>query len=1064
MPKLIFDNKDQSVVQYLHAKVKEGSSLSFVSAYFTMYAYEALRERLDCIEKLRLILGAPNQNTAQQHQAYQIDDHQIALTEAITQSKTAKECVQWLKDKVEVKSAAQSNLIHCKLYHIVSKSGETQDALVGSSNFTSNGLGIGDSANYELNVEIDSKQGVEDLLHWFNAIWNDESKVRDIKSTLIEKLENLYKIHSPERIYLKTLHSIFEKNIADPDIEDIEENKVFTQTKIWSMLYPFQKDGVKLALHKLEKYNGCILADSVGLGKTYTALGVAQYYITKKKPNILVLCPKKLENNWKAFGKTHKDNVFFDDRLYIDVKAHTDLTLPKYKDYAWGIYDLIILDESHNFRNATASRKDKKGNIIMSRYDALFDILKNGSRQPKMLMLSATPINTGLGDLKNQLNFITLGNKEAFAQNVSIQNIDSLFKSATKKFVEWSKQGNQNKQALLARLDANFFSLLDGLTLARSRKQIESHYGTHNALVFPTRSKPKNFYPAIDTQNSFPDYKGLSDEIHGYSLALYNPSKHLQEGKEEKYARTGAIQQFTQKDREHYLIGMMKVGFLKRLESSIHSFTTSMENILRNIDKTLDSIDRFKATRKDDGFESDLTDYDNEDMVQYEVGKKFTYALADLNVDAWKNALLLDRVKIESLYNKAKVIDAQRDNKLRELKDFIAHKAQQKNKKVLVFTSYADTARYLFENLKAHAKALNVNIGLVTGQTPYTDYTETLNTFAPKAKGCALTGSKRELDILIATDCISEGQNLQDCDCVVNYDIHWNPVRLIQRFGRIDRIGSENAKIRMVNFWATPDLDVYLNLKSRVESRMVLVDIAATSDENILIDDIKSTAQTEISIRDKQIKEMLEGKFDIEDSEIRLSDFSLGAFRDDLLAYLKKNQQDIASLPNGLFAVCPKERVAAKKPKSTSNATRANSASAVFSSEQGFLFCLKQKKEGKGNTHNPIHPFHLVFVNLAGQVTSTTSDVRTTLETMRSLCLGRSEPDEALHESFSMFKQDSIDTVNKLLQSVLASIEGDLKTALVSSLQNSRNTLILRQEDQAKNENDFELITWLIVR
>ena len=1059
-------------------KYNTKSKLKIVSAYFTIYAFDALKEELkNKVSNVQFVLGEPSsvENLGlkkKRFKIFKIQDENISIEKVVEQNKIAKECYEWLKQSnIEIRTAPKKDnkktLIHGKMYHIEQENNElVVKAIIGSSNFTVCGLGINDCSNFELNTVIDSDNCKTDLKEWFNDLWINNTE--DTKKEILDYIEAIYKENSPEQVYYKTLYHLFEEKLEDNNIEDVKQDKKFTQTKIWNMLYHFQQDAVNSIWKRLQKYNGCILADSVGLGKTFTALGVIQYAICRGKTKCLVLAPKRLENNWKKYEEYHPQNIFQDDNLRIKFLSHSMLTAKDIdKEVKFNDFDLIVIDESHNFRNATHSRTDEYGNIKkISRYDKLFNIIKNGERHPMVLMLSATPVNTSLQDLKNQINFISLGNDKAFETSLHIPSIEGAITTANKKYIQWAKDENRNKNDLLNSLNANFFKLLEELTIARSRKHIKTGYGDNKNLNFPKRKNPKTITPAIDLEDRFLSYKELNEEILKYKLYLFRPSKYVIKNFEKYQSKKDTT--MTQEKREFYLIGMMKTGFLKRLESSIASFTISMKNTLDKIDNRIALIDKYKQNNiditvsDDDACSSEFEDDTEISENEYVVGKKMIYHLSDLNVDDWKKELLQDRVQIEKIYNMACTITTERDKKLSVLKDIIKDKAEQENKKLLIFTTYSDTAKYLYDSLKYYVKnELNINIALVTGKKEWTcstyknlsNFDNILENFAPYSKlGEKRTGSD-QIDILIGTDCISEGQNLQDCDTIVNYDIHWNPVRLIQRFGRIDRIGSTNESIQMICFWPTEDLEDYLQLRNRVESRMVLADASATADDNPLEEqEAEEIIKRDLTYRERQLKRIMEEK-PLEDTEnsmqdISMSDFSLEDFQSDLLNFIETRKKDLKNMPIGICALTP-------NTDKDGNAAGTN----------GIIFCLKQKNNSVENSKmNKLQPYYLVYVKNDGSILYTYERAREILDIYKALCLGKNEPIMELCKKFNneIQTEEGKEFYNKLLKSAVKGITSCYKNNLFN--QNSgRSGMIPASDNQIKSDDDFELITWLLI-
>ena len=1086
------------------------SHIDIVSAYFSIHAFNALKEELtNKISKTRFIIGESEsvKNLGKKNKRlkiFKIQDDNIKLDNVLQQNKIAKECYNWIKKNVEIRTAPKKDnhkaLIHGKMYYIEPDNpcGKV-NAVVGSANFTSPGLGIDKCSNYELNTVIDNDSTKKDLKDWFEDLWTNNTE--DAKAEILNYIKEIYKENSPEEVYYKTLYHLFEERNEEEE-EDVSKSEKFVKTKIWQMLYAFQKDAVNAIIKRLNLYNGCILADSVGLGKTYTALGVIQYFITHyKKPNILVLAPKRLAGNWEIYTNNNPKNIFDDDDLNITFVTHSGLTSGDIdeKIKLWN-FDLVVIDESHNFRNGRPSKRDENGNIVkISRYDKLLNkILKEGKRAPKVLLLSATPVNTDLTtDLNNQFKLITFEKDNAYsAQNsLGISSIIQTLKDANKEYNTWALNKNRNKQELLKQFKPNFYKLLDALTIARSRKQIINNYTNTEKEIgkFPKRKNPEGKFMDIDTKREFPTFAEIDKKISQYSLSLFSPSKYLLSGAgKEKGAGN-----MTQEDRENYLIGMMKAGFLKRLESSIYSFTKSMENTKNKIneriqlikdynkhkenynknDKALniDAEENWLDINKDD---EDLTNnfykelyknLDNDDK-KYTVGKKLQYSLSELDIDKWEKDLREDLKKIEAIYDIAKEVSAERDEKLAELKRLIKLKSKEPNKKILLFTTYADTATYLYEKLEKFVHSeLKLNIALVTGQINRTtygeaDYDTILENFSPCSKLNLEPedAPKEQIDIIIATDCISEGQNLQDCDTVVNYDIHWNPVRLIQRFGRIDRIGSRNKEIQMINFWPTDDLDEYINLKPRVENRMVIVDATAAADDNLL----RQAEDADSTYRDEQLKRIMEEKpiEGIEDSDsiLNVSDISLEEFREDLKDFIESKKKELKETPNGINAIVPNELEDGTKVPA------------------GIIFCLRQKgiindneeqekdkeeeqKENRNN--NELYPYYMVYVQNNGTILYTYENSREILNKYKLLCLGKKEPFMDLCHKFNeqIQTQEGMKLYNDILKAATNGTVERYKGTMTNNLISNRKPCIPTVDKQVKSDDDFELITWLII-
>ena len=1072
----IKDNKSRgSVGNFLQEKIEPDSKLAIVSAYFTIYAYYYLKENLENIENLDFLFGEPtfvksiDPNNGELKQ-YRIENEKIELKNKLKQKRIAKDCANWIENKVNIKSIKQTGLLHGKMYHIINKN-KNESAILGSSNFTSKGLGFAKNSNIELNLEVQDKRDIQDLKNWFYELWNNSEITEDVKQTVLKYLKQLYANNSPELLYFKTLYHLFEKYLDEKQsFDEIETQKQYTDTVIWQKLFEFQKDGVKSAINKINKHNGCIIADSVGLGKTFEALAIIKYY-EQRNHRVLVLCPKKLRTNWTKYIHNSTNNPLIEDKFQYDVLCHTDLSREKGKSgdidlskIYWENYDLLVIDESHNFRNNAPGRKGK-----LSRYEKLInDVIKKG-RRTKVLLLSATPVNNSLEDLKNQLYFITADVDNAFQYSLNISSLKSLISKTKKEFVKWSQQENKTQESLLNSLNADFFHLLDELTIARSRKHIQKYYRENLLKIgeFPKRHKPESIYSEIDTEKNFPSYDEINDRILEYKLSLFSPTKYLKKGCENKYKSKTDKEQFSQINREKFLIGMMKSNFLKRLESSVNSFKITLENTINKIEELKEKINNLSEYDYD---EEILYDENDDDIPpireEFLIGKKLKYDLHDIETVKWLQDIEKDKKELEYLYNKAKNITPERDNKLQNLLKKIEHKISNptinldgnKNKKVIVFTAFSDTAKYIYESIRDVIKDnYNTNIALVTGSETATtfgenDYERILTNFSPLSK--ERNTEEPEIDVLIATDCISEGQNLQDCDYLINYDIHWNPVRLIQRFGRIDRIGSHNSYIKMVNFWATEDLDKYIKLKRRVEDKMMLSDISATNADNILRpDEVTTILKQDLKYREKQLKKMQEEILDLEefDENVSLTDFSFEDFRIELLHYIQKNKEKLKNLPLGLNAVTSKE-------------VKTNEKTELF--EEGVIFCIKQKNSSSlSNKINPLQPYFLVYITLDNKIKYTFINAKKILEIYRILCFDKNMANEYLCELFDQETEDGnrLDQFSDLLYSAIAKIKEKFEAKVSSGLFTNRNFVIPNKENQINDDNDFELITWLVI-
>lgn len=1110
----IRDNKNRgSVGQFLRENIKTDSDLSIVSAYFTIYAYSHLKTELDEICKLKFLFGEPTfikalDPTKVNKRDFKIEDDKIVIPieSRLSQKAIAKECSEWIQQKVEIKSMVKPNFLHGKMYHVTQHSG-VEKAIVGSSNFTVNGLGLGGSPNIELNMVVDNDRDRADLKAWFQELWDDNTGlVEDVKEQVLKYLEQLYIENEPEFIYFKTLFHIFENFLNEQQKGGLLSNQTgFFESDVWAMLYEFQKDGVKGAINKILKHNGCIIADSVGLGKTFEALAVIRYFELLNY-RVLVLCPKKLSSNWTIYQASQNNslNPFLKDKFSYNVLYHTDLGRITGKsdangidleNFNWSAYDLVVIDESHNFRGNPMEKIKDDGTSRMNRAKWLMEkIIKSGVKT-KVLMLSATPVNNNLKDLRNQISLITEGRNDAMFESTGVKNIALTMKNAQTQFTNWAdkkKNPNKKQNELIQKLGSDFIKLLDELTIARSRKHIKSFYKAEAEIgKFPERIKPIAIYPNIDTKDRFYTYDELNRIILQYKLALFNPSAYIEPDKTAKYealAASKGVLGFKQSDREYFLIGMMKVNFLKRLESSIESFEISMDRTIQKIENLENRIVEFKKSKAKSQVEEletyqpdeDEIEENEEELEQWQVGKKLKFDLADLDLDTWLEDLKNDREALNKLYNFAVAVTPERDAKLKDLKKLIHDKIQQNlnsgNNKVVVFTAFADTANYLYDCLHDWAKnELKLNIALVAGsQTKTTfgknEFNNILTNFSPISKNRDKMKSMPKegtIDILIATDCISEGQNLQDCDYLINYDIHWNPVRIIQRFGRIDRLGSKNDKIQLVNFWPTKDLDNYINLKERVEARMALVDVTATADDNVLASEkIEELIEDDLKYRNKQLKKLRDEVLDLEDmnESISLTDFTLDDFRIELMNFIENNRKKLEDAPFGLYAVVPSPSGNYSNLLDTEKLSTAEKEII----KPGVVYCLKQKGDTVGNEEvNPLQPYFLVYIRDDGQVRFNYTNAKQILEIYRLMCSGKSQAFEELCEIFNAETKQGEDMqkYSELLAKAIDEISRIFnKRSNQKITGNDRGALLIPKSKRISETNNFELVTWLIIK
>ncbi|HRB83102.1 MAG: helicase [Acinetobacter johnsonii] len=969
---MLLDNKNRG---YVGAELKkhsfEGSKLAVLSSLFTLYGFSSLKKELSKVDQTRLYL------TDWQEQSLQSligTTHEVRLLNQLDQKRVAAECAKWIRGKIEVKASLTKQVTQ-NLIHLQSK--QVSFAIHGSATISPIGLGDIGSNSLQMNMGLTDTESSRQLLTWFDSIWADEINSKSIKKELIEKLDYIAADQPANFVYFLTLFNLFKDFLEDIDEENIIRSKTgFKDTIVWNKLYKFQKDGVLGAIDKLEKHNGCIIADSVGLGKTFEALAVIKYY-ELRNDRVLVLCPKKLRDNWTMYIINDKRNLLASDRFNYDVLNHTDLSRSKgysgeinLETLNWNNYDLIVIDESHNFRNNPNKAEGK------TRYERLLnDVIRSGVKT-KVLMLSATPVNNRMNDLKNQVAFITEGQDTAFNE-VGIKSIESTLKLAQKQFNQWVSEPVENRTTatLLDSMSFDYFKLLDIVTIARSRKHIEKYYGTADIGRFPTRLPPKNIYSDIDLSNEFPPLKEVNKTIRKLSLAGYSPLKFVRIDKKEEYARRydkavgGGKGVFRQVDREESLIHLMRVNLLKRMESSIHSFTLTVSKLLNQVESLLSKIDDHDSDLIDALNIEELQDIELEstELEQFMIGNKTKVLLQDMDLIRFRQELEADKIFLSSIVEAAKGVTAQRDAKLELLKQTIAAKVRNPlnpdNKKVIVFTAFADTAQYLYSHIAQWASLeLGIHSALITGggtnKTTLSglgiDLNNILTTFSPvsKERHKLDPNATTQLDLLIATDCISEGQNLQDCDTLINYDIHWNPVRIIQRFGRVDRLGSKNTRIQLVNFWPNMELDEYINLEAKVSGRMMLLDISATGEENVIDENAKE--MNDLEYRRKQLQQLKDAVVDLEDMTggVSITDLTLNDFRMDLSGYInqKENLAKLENAPFGFYSVTPIDKVLAAE-----------------GIKPGVVFCLKNIRTGteavQVDSNYPLAPYFLVYVS-----------------------------------------------------------------------------------------------------
>ena len=1073
----ILDNRQATVAEYLKHHLSVAKVFRLVSAYFTIYGYEILESQLRGIKDVRFLFGDPASvgevdPGEKENKVFELTENGLSPVNVLRQKHLALQCSEWVRNRnVKIRSISKTNFLHGKLYLTESSNGSS--AVAGSSNFTRRGLGSGNNANLEINLATGDAKTCAELRDWFDEIWTDNSMTQNVKSDVLAALARIGKNHAPEFVYFKTLYELFRSDIeARNDGENQLQDTHLYDSAIWNTLYDFQKDGVKSIITRLKQFNGCILADSVGLGKTYTALAVIKYF-ELQNDRVLVLCPKKLRENWSLYPayNAQANNPFLADRLGYTLLSHTDLSRNSghagdidLSNFNWSNFKLVVIDESHNFRNDSRPRYDDDGNIHHSRYSRLLEEVITSGTQTKVLMLSATPVNTSLTDLRNQIYLITEKRDNVFRDSLGIGNIGNLISQAQKAFRSWEtnaeKVGKKDKAVLLETLGADFFQLLGGISIARSRRQIEQFYAAEMDRIgrFPSRLPPLNHYPVTDLSQEF-SYKDLSEQIERFALSIYKPSSYVIS--EEAIRRLDAEKKklrFNQEDRERFLIGMIRVNFLKRLESSAYALSETLRRTIGKIDNLLEKIDKFKLERPTDIGDDVLPDEDIDDE-DFLINKARTpYHLRELDLPRWKEDLLADKATLEAVYNRVSKVTPDRDGKLSQIKAFVRERVEcpttdrdgNQNVKTLVFTTFKDTAEYLYENLMDTIEELGLELAMVSGDVTRTtkgsnNFNAILTNFAPKARGAERLSE--QIDLVIATDCISEGQNLQDCDTVLNYDIHWNPVRIIQRFGRVDRIGTRNDSVQMVNFWPTEDMEVYLRLQSRVQARMALADATASGDDDPLNEELPKQVKMELNFRDEQLKKMQAEILDLDElaDGVVMSDFTLDYFFAQLLQFLEQNKDELEATPFGVYAIT-------KNPLGP-----------------GVVFFLRQRKAGidkREKRSSPVYPYYLVYIHKNGDIRYGCANARQVLELFESSTYGIRDPIQKLCDDFDKETQlgKNMGSYDKLLNVVFRHIRSSDKATQIRNLGiHGQRDFRLPSKINSQSNDDFDLVTWLII-
>ena len=1066
-----FDNRSRILKDDLVARLRSGDRLAVAAAYFSIYGYQELRNQLDGLEGMRFLYTAPTFLQAKadkkarefyiprlgRERGVAGTDLEIRLRNELTQRAIARECADWIRSKANFRSLRQEQAMPP---FMAVESGGDSYVYQNVEGITATAIGAEPGSSPFTMIPRQGAEVAREYLRLFDQAWADEAATEDVTEQVVDSISTMYRENAPELVYYKALHEIFSEFLANVDEDDLpKEAAGFRDSKVWGMLYDFQRDAALAIINKLETYNGCILADSVGLGKTFTALAVIKYYEARNR-NVLVLCPKKLSNNWMTYRNNQTNNPIADDRLRYDVLFHTDLSRERgtseggldLATVRWENYDLVVIDEPHNFRNGGDSALEGKEN----RYQKLMNKVIGTGIKTRVLMLSATPVNNRFRDLQNQLELAYRGSDVDWREEIGLRNdVKTTFRQAQGAYAAWAKLPPEERTTteLMGRLDPDFFKLLDQVTVARSRSQIVRYYDASAIGPFPARREPVSVRPALSTSPAVGSFSQIADALDRLLLANYIPSLYIQPSRLRKYQEQGNL---SLTGRETGVRRLMAVNLLKRLESCVESFRLTLGKVRSSVAERIALVDEYeKAPTRGHRGVSDLyaadLDADDEGAADFIVGKA-EVALEDMDWIRWRDDMRADLSVLDEIAGMVRAADPAHDAKLLELRRVVREKATSPfnsgNRKLLVFTAFTDTAEYLYENLGGWARSeLGLECAIVTGDgckatvrgIP-SDTQSVLSCFSPVSKDRALVAPRlegRDVDILIATDCISEGQNLQDCDCVVNYDIHWNPVRIVQRFGRVDRIGSTNPSIQLVNFWPDVELDEYINLKGRVETRMRITVMTSTGD-----DDLVNPEETgDLAYRRRQLEQMLSEVVDLEDVSggVSITDLGLDEFRTDLVAW-SKSHGDADLPPHGVHAV-------------------------VVGDQPGTIFVMRNVNQGVNVSRaNRLHPFYLVYVDEEGTVVHGQLDARDTLSAMRALCRGKAEPDLGLCALFNRRTRDGRDMrePTRLLRAAVGSIVETDQASVVDSFFGGGASLI-GERGAVKGIDDFELLCFLVV-
>lgn len=1079
----LIDNINKTLKGDFITELRKGSKVSIAASCFSIYAFEELKSQLKDIDELRFIFTSPTfvtEKVSKQKREFYIprlnrernlygSEFEIKLRNELTQRAIAKECADWIRQKVCFKSNRTGE-------NMMGFATIDDKAYMPVTEFTTVELGCERGDNAYMCINKFEAEESHHYLRLFDQVWNDSERLQVVTDKVLDNISNVYKENAPDFIYFVTLYNIFREFLEDISEDDLpNEATGFKDSQIWNKLYNFQKDACLAIINKLEKYNGCILADSVGLGKTFTALSVIKYYENRNK-SVLVLCPKKLNDNWITYKSNYLNNPIAGDRLRYDVFFHSDLSRTSGKTNGqelsyinWGNYDLVVIDESHNFRNGGKVTTDENGeNPRENRYLQLMNRVIRSGVKTKVLMLSATPVNNRFNDLKNQIQLAYEGESEKIDELLDTSSsIDDIFRQAQAAYNVWAKLDPKKRttDALISNLSYDFFEVLDSVTIARSRKHIEQYYDTADIGKFPERLAPLSRRPDLTDLDSAINYNDIYAIVTQLNLAIYTPSDFILASRIEKYSHAdndgGYFAGRGMSGREKGIRRLMSINLLKRLESSVNSFRLTLERIKKLISSTIDKLNTLNVDSSIEFDVDDLTsnlDYDDRESMLFIGGKKTRIELQDLDHIAWKRYLNEDLENLNLLLLMLADITPEHDSKLQQLVADLRYKfanpINDGNRKVIIFTAFSDTAQYLYDCLAEPVRANHgLHTALVTGdiearstlqlpQREKLDFNKVLTLFSPvsKEKETICPNIQDEIDVLIATDCISEGQNLQDCDWLINYDIHWNPVRIIQRFGRIDRIGSRNSVIQLVNYWPNVTLDDYITLKSRVESRMKVSVLTSTGDDNLISPEEKG----DLEYRREQLKRLQSEVVDIEEmnSGISIMDLGLNEFRLDLLAYMQDNP-NIEHTPYGLHAV----------------------VSAGENSPAGVVFVLKNRNNGVNIDYkNRLHPFYMVYISEDKEVVVNHLSPKELLDRMRLMCKGKDVPDMDVCREFNRITRDgkNMQQYSDLLCEAISSIINVKEESDIDSFLSGAQTSLFTEE--IKGLDDFELICFLVIK